>query len=219
MSRRSVGGFEVPKSEGGTARAQIAERQERDAGQNSWSGGWHSPGGGSPQGRGGCFPAGTSIATPAGPQDISSLSAGETVYAIDARTGVRAERPILRVVRHAGRRTWRLTLDDGRFVRTTAVHTFRVGTSWRRADAIGPGDVLAWCADGGGVRAATVAASGADGGVEDVYTLVVDGECTFVANGFVAHCFTRFRTVRTAAWRAVGFGRRLAGQPSAALAR
>jgi len=38
--------------------------------------------------------------------------------------------------------------------------------------------------------------------VEEVYNLVVEGECTFIAGGIVAHSFTNLRVIRGAIYRA-----------------
>jgi hypothetical protein len=215
MSNRSVGGFEVPKGEGGTSRSQQAERQERAAAGGGWSGGGSNMGGSSPGGGhrgGGCFPAGTMIATPAGDRDIATLSPGDRVLAFDPGTGRVCSRPILKVSTYRQRRTWLLRLAGGRAVRTTGHHLFRTETGWRQASALAANELVVGC-DGGLPQMTAVTHSEPDGAIDDVFTLVVEGHFTFVAAGLVVHGFTTLRRMRELFWRVrVSVGRALAAR-------
>ena len=208
MGNRSVGGFEVPKSEAGTARAKIAEQQEASTRQQSsyGGGGWQSRGGG---GTAGCFPAGTTISAPDGLVDIAQVQNGDVVYAVDPTSGRRTARAVLCVKRFSGRRIWRVTLAEGGFLRTTALHSLRVGDRWQKASTITAGDTIARIDDRGLLRHAVVAGSCAEDREEDVYTLVVEGAFTFVADGSLVHCFTYCRHVRMCAWGIVARLRRM----------
>jgi hypothetical protein len=199
----NVGGRVVPSSEAGT---QAAKERARNWASSSFGGGWSGNSGnsgytpGNSGQTGGCFPAGTMISTPGGNVDIAAVRRGDLVYSVDPQGRVRTPRQVLRTVRRSDRRIWCLTLVGGRQVRTTATHSMRVGMKWVEARAVRPGDEVVVCDDHGRLGAGVVELSKAAGIVEDVYTLTVEGEFTFVADEFVVHCFTRFRRLRMFAW-------------------
>jgi hypothetical protein len=159
-----------------------------------------SSGHGGPGSGGGCFPAGTRVDTPDGPRDISAMRAGELIVTVDERTGTQSVGRVLKVQTHMRRRLWRLTLEDGPDLLTTSVHAFLVDGQWRPARRLAAGDRLAFV-DGTRLTTRVVTASGEAGAAADVYNLIVAGPCTYVANGAVAHSFTRFRETRKLFWR------------------
>jgi hypothetical protein len=199
----NVGGRVVPSSEAGT---QAAKERDRNWASSSSGGGWSGNSGNSgytpgPSGQtGGCFPAGTMISTPSGSVDIAAVRRGDLVYSVDPQGRVRIPRQVLRTIRRSDRQIWCLTLVGGHQIRTTATHSMRVGTQWIQACAVRPDDEVVVCDDGGRLGAGVVELSKPAGIVVDVYTLTVEGEFTFVADGFVVHCFTRFRRMRVFAW-------------------
>jgi len=149
---------------------------------------------------GGCFPAGIHIATPSGPRDISALRKGDAVICVDPATRVRQVGEILKVKTRSRRALWRLTFACGTELTTTSTHSFRTEGGWRPANRISPGQRVITC-DDSGLRTRVVSLSVAVAEVADVYNLIVSDTFTFVADGVVAHSFTRLRTPRAWAWR------------------
>jgi hypothetical protein len=170
---------------------------------DNWSSGSGNKGGGGGSGGGGggngCFPAGTSIATPDGTCDIAQLSKGDLVLAVDIRTGQIRKRKILKIAIHGANRIWVLRFSDGSAIRTTAVHSFLVKGSWKKASQIREGDTLA-VSSPHGLSDITVVASEATESVETVYNLIVDGDFNFIADGILAHSFTYLRALKVAIW-------------------
>jgi hypothetical protein len=192
MVDRNVGGRVVSKSEAGTQASQEIER--REAAERSGGSGYNG-------GNGGCFPSGTLVSTPSGTRDITAIRSGELVSAVDTRTGIVISRQVLKVRRYSSRRIWNVTFEDGHQVRTTSVHSFRVGNDWKIASRIRPGDEIFTYSSQGAIQRKVVARSQQTNEVEDVYNLIVDGEFTFVAAGALVHSFTHFRQVRMLLWR------------------
>jgi hypothetical protein len=151
---------------------------------------------------GACFPAGTLILTPAGERDIATLHPNELVVSI-AADGQVSHRRLLRVVTHAPTSLWELKFSDGSRLKTTRVHSFLIAGTWQRADAIQAGDPVGTLA-GGRLIERTVEHAGPLGESASVYNLIVEGEYTFIANGAVAHSFTRFRRLQMLAWTLLG---------------
>jgi hypothetical protein len=164
----------------------------------------------------GCFPAGTAVATPAGLQDIAALHAGDVVLGVCTGTGLATARRILHVRKYTGRRLWTITLVDGSVLRTTAWHSYAVGTEWKRSRDLKAGDVLTrlHSANADGV---VVAASAATSNCADVYNIIVEGDFTFVADGMLVHSFSYLRGLRVAGWTAYAALRYMVGRPRAVL--
>ena len=169
------------------------------SGSGSGGGGGFNSGGGGGGGGNGCFPAGTSIATPEGACDIALLSKGDLVLAVDIHTGQIRKRKILKIAVHGANRIWVLRFSDGSAIRTTAVHSFLVEGSWKKASQIRGGDTLA-VSSPHGLRDKTVVVSEATESVETVYNLIVDGDFNFIADGILAHSFTYLRALKVAIW-------------------
>lgn len=148
----------------------------------------------------GCFPAGTSILTPSGICDISSLSQGDIVLGVNVKDGQLQPKPILKTIRHRDNRIWELALQNGNKVKTTSIHSFESGGKWLKASTIRPGDVVLTANKLGELEEQRVVGSGQLSATEDVYNLIVKDHFTFVADGFVAHCFSHFRYMRMHIW-------------------
>ena len=133
---------------------------------------------------GGCFPAGTRIATPSGAAAIETLQPGDTVTGVDAAG---------RFVRVRVQRTIRLR-GEPREIRTsagvlcaTAEHPFRLSDgTFRPLGELAPG-MRVCVADAATVRPATVLGPGAPRPAQEVFNLEVEEPHTFIADGFVVH--------------------------------
>ncbi|MCX6997003.1 MAG: Hint domain-containing protein [Kiritimatiellaeota bacterium] len=133
---------------------------------------------------GGCFPAGTRIATPAGATPIEQLAPGDAVLGVDA-AGVGVTANVRRLYRQTDRL---LTLHTARGeLRTTAEHPLRLfAGGFRSAAAVRLGDELAFF-HSGCLGPARVSAKGSAPDLSVVFNLEVDAPHTFIADGFVAH--------------------------------
>ena len=156
--------------------------------------------GGGGGGGGGCFSAGTSILTPSGIRDIASLLPGDIVFGVNCKDGTLQPKPVLKVIRHRDNWIWELALQNGSKVKTTSIHSFKSGAKWLKASNIKPGDVVQTANKFGRLEEQWVVRSCALSVAEDVYNLIVKDNFTFVADGFVAHSFTYFRSMRMHFW-------------------
>jgi hypothetical protein len=202
----NVGGRVVPPSEAGTMAAKERDRNYASGSTGGgWSGGsgWNSAGGSSGRSNSGCFPAGALIGAPGGAVDIATVRRGDRVLGVHPVSGATTARRVLKVVRHAERSIWSLVFADGKRVRTTARHSVRTRSGWRTAGSIRRGDQVTMCDRHGDLQTGVVALSGPEGEVEDVYSLIVEGEFTFIADGVVVHSFTYLRTLRVWGWTVV----------------
>jgi hypothetical protein len=159
-------------------------------------------GGGNGVTQSGCFPAGTKVETPYGTRDIARLSTGDFVLAVDLQTSRTRKRKILKIDVHHSNRIWALTFSDGSAVRTTAAHSFLVAGKWEKASRIYIGDTLA-VSSADGLSEKTVISSEATESMEPVYNLIVEGDFNFIADGVLAHSFTRLRAVKIAIWSCI----------------
>ena len=139
----------------------------------------HNKGGG-----GGCFPAGTNIATPHGPVPIETLASGDEVLSVDndghtVRTTVRvlfiSKSPVMQV-----------RMGD-EVLAATEEHPVAIGRGrFRQAGELQPGDrILKW--KDGRLVARKVHVISDPAGDELVFNLQVDEPNTFIAEGIVVH--------------------------------
>jgi predicted lipid-binding transport protein (Tim44 family) len=129
---------------------------------------------------GGCFAAGTLVATPQGPRAIETLALGDTVLAPDAAGRLVPAAVEGVYLNFAPLLT--LTTDHG-VLRTTAEHPLlAAGGGFRRADVFAVGATLAH--RGANARVTEIARGDR---AAAVYTLSVGAPHTFLADGFVAH--------------------------------
>jgi len=149
----------------------------------------------------GCFPAGTLITTAQGDLDIAAVREGDFVTALGSHGQVVKGRRVVRVLKHCRCRIWRIRFADGQFVRTTAIHCFLVGANWVQARYLREGHLVSTVSPSGEVIFRRVSRSVGDDEIEDVYNLIVEDDFTFLAEGFVVHSFTRFRSFRTFYWK------------------
>lgn len=148
----------------------------------------------------GCFPAGTPVATPAGPRAIETLRPGELLLGVrvPARTrGAPALGPVelapVRVRRRVDkpvRPLWRLVHEHGA-LETTPDQVLRAERGWVRAGWLRRGERLA------GEHGARLLLRSEPTGVEaPVFHLIVAGPGTYLASGCVAHAFAFARGTR-----------------------
>jgi hypothetical protein len=149
----------------------------------------------------GCFPAGTLITTAQGDLNIAAVREGDFVTTLDSHGQVVKGRRVVRVLKHCRCRIWRIRFADGQFVRTTAIHCFLVGANWVQARYLREGHLVSTVSPLGEVILRRVSRSIGDDELEDVYNLIVEDDFTFLAEGFVVHSFTRFRSFRTCFWK------------------
>lgn len=93
-------------------------------------------------GGGGCFIAGTPVATPDGARAIETIQAGETIYAIDPETYQLVPRRVVKAHIHVDLPVFRLALSDGRVLMTTEEHPFfdPLTRTYRSAGELKAGD-------------------------------------------------------------------------------
>jgi hypothetical protein len=149
----------------------------------------------------GCFPAGTLITTAQGDLDIAAVREGDFVTALDSHGQVVKGRRVVRVLKRCRCRTWRIRFAYDQFVRTTAIHCFLVGTSWVQARYLREGHLVSTVSPSGEVIVRRVSQPVSEDEIEDVYNLIVEDDFTFLAEGFVVHSFTRFRSFRIYYWK------------------
>ena len=196
----NVGGRMVSPSEAGTQAAKEADRIQQSRGQYGGGGGGYNSG---------CFPAGTMIATPQGQTNIEQIAANDQDLSVHPLTGEQSTRRVLRVNTHRSRQLWRIRFADETLVRTTATHSFRIGTAWRSAAQIRPGDKACHIDTSGDFKTHVVGESAPTTEVADVFNLIVEGENNFIADGTLAHSFTHFRTLRGMLWNMAAKMRRV----------
>ena len=129
-----------------------------------------------------CFPAGTTVATPHGEQDIQTLKVGDQVLAEDPATGKVGVERVQAVIHDPASALIEVELSDGSSIKVTADHPFWVdrgidflAPGWMPAGQLRPGDQLR-TADGHPVR---VVGLRYNAGTADVYTLTVANDHDF----------------------------------------
>jgi predicted lipid-binding transport protein (Tim44 family) len=139
----------------------------------------HNKGGG-----GGCFPAGTKIATPLGPVPIETLVSGDEVLSVDSN-GHTVRTPV-KVLFISKSPVMQVSIGD-EILAATEEHPVAIGRGrFRQAGELRPGDrVLRW-KDGRLVERKVHGISHPVGD-ELVFNLQVDAPNTFIADGIVVH--------------------------------
>ena len=134
--------------------------------------------------KGGCFPAGTSIAIPGGATNIEGIRAGDVILAVgaDGRSRSAVVRSVFVTINTLLRiATESVSLD------VSATHPLRlIDGTFRPAGEISPGDVLCRVVDGA-IQPAEVRGVQYLGGQHAVYNLQVDDPHTFIAQGLIVH--------------------------------
>jgi predicted lipid-binding transport protein (Tim44 family) len=133
---------------------------------------------------GGCFPAGTSVATPQGQIAIEQLAPGNMVLAMDA--GQRLVQAAVRKLLVTRSPLLILTTDAG-ILRTTPEHPLQLAEGgFRAAGALIRGDrILVW--RNGHSHVAIVQRTDTTLVQTEVFNLEVSAPHTFIADGFVVH--------------------------------
>lgn len=152
--------------------------------------------GGSSSSQGGCFPKGTMITTPYGQVDIISLRAGDLVMSFNRMTGTFSSNSIIKVQTYSRRKLWKIILDNGESISTTASHSFSVDGRWVPAKSIRAGDKLQYRVNNGHLHIKTVIQSLQCEDIDDVYNLIVENNYSYIAEGAICHSFTFFRPLR-----------------------
>jgi hypothetical protein len=150
-------------------------------------------------GFGGCFEAGSLIATPSGSVPIETLAVGDEVLAFDERLGRVVPRAVTQTFVHTVPQSGRLRLADGRELRVTAEHPIYLASrgSYARADQVdGDAALLSLTAS----RAGADPLQGVALGVEYtrhgfsavdrttvVYNISVDGLENYFVDGVLVH--------------------------------
>jgi predicted lipid-binding transport protein (Tim44 family)/3-dehydroquinate synthase class II len=133
---------------------------------------------------GGCFPAGTKVATPGGERLIEQLLPGDDVLAVSGRHQV-----VTTTVRKifTGRSPLTELHTDFGILRTTAEHPLRLSRGgFRMANELDPGDEVR-VRQHNQMRAAKVILRRSEPAEVEVFNLEVDAPHTFIADGFVVH--------------------------------
>jgi predicted lipid-binding transport protein (Tim44 family)/intein/homing endonuclease len=154
----------------------------------------HNKGGG-----GGCFPAGTKVATPNGSVAIETLAAGDEVLAV-TNEGVTLPTPVKEIF-ISKNQVLKIETNGGMLVATEEHPVGLGGGRFRSAGNLRPGDrIVKW--KEGRLVSRTVRRISAVEGEELVFNLQVGNPNTFVAEGVVVHnkgggCFPAGTSIRT----------------------
>jgi RHS repeat-associated protein len=144
-------------------------------------------------GGGGCFVAGTQVAMADGTSKaIDEIRVGDVVLAFDESTRKVVPSPVRHVFVHERWRDQATTLLVNGRLRATVNHRFYVNGTWKRADALRPGDWLFRLGDEGAGASPTLAPEAAATleplpGVETVYNLEVATYHTYFAERILVH--------------------------------
>lgn len=145
--------------------------------------------------RSGCFPAGTRIQTPSGFRVIENLEPGDSVLSFEG--SIKSVQPVLQCQKFLRHRIFEIFLSNRlEPVRTTSSHTFSTTRGWIRTTELSSGDLVHFVESGvaGTVAVQQVSPTNQHA---DVYNLITASAHTFVADGLIAHNFTKFRVART----------------------
>lgn len=142
-----------------------------------------------------CFPYSALIDTPYGKIQIGDLSAGQMVWSF--RDGVMVKRPITKKLDKGMSRIMEITFGEGESkIRCAPVHSFLTNMSYVALPDLAVGDSIVHVTQHGeNLRRITSIVD--TGKVEPVFNLYTQCEHNFIVDGYVAHNFTRFRTLRT----------------------
>lgn len=148
----------------------------------------------------GCFPAGTRIEIPIGTMPIEALSVGYRVVGVSLDTGVKRACKILKVTSHPQNSIWEIALSENRKIRTTAIHSFYSDGKWRMAKSLEKGDFMLHLSERGVFEEVEIIESKLIPLCLPVFNLIVEEDFTFIADGALAHSFSRFRGLRKVYW-------------------
>lgn len=145
-----------------------------------------------------CFPKGTNILTPVGSKDISLLNKGDHVVSIDSDNKHHISR-VLKVKVHSNERLWLIKFSDGSCLKTTSNHAFFTKNGWVESQNLISGSDI-FSSNSKKITQKKVTFSSEIQESDDVYNLYVENNFNFVANGMIAHSFSKFRQVRIFIW-------------------
>lgn len=148
-------------------------------------------------GRGSCFPAGTNICTPSGNLPIEKINCGDFVIAVD-QFGQKLIRRVTKHISFGNRSVSKITFDDATYFSVTDHHTIKTLRGWVRVRDLQIGDELIETWDRKTLISRKIDLIERNVSNETVYNIVVEGECTFIADGVIAHSFTNLRVLRSA---------------------
>lgn len=131
----------------------------------------------------GCFPAGSWVETPQGPQRIETIKAGDSLLSVGHNGGTTLV--TVEAVSRTDNRLWRITTDRGEVVTTETQPMARSGGGLSPTSELAPGDALLLWRDGR-IDSATVRTVTPLDRVEVVYNVVLGDDTLFVVDGFVA---------------------------------
>ena len=144
-----------------------------------------------------CFPAGTQLRTPSGTLPIEQLDRGDKVIAVD-RNGGLVLRKIKKKSHFAPAAIAVIKFEDGSFLRATDHHAVKTCQSWVVIGKLEVGHCLAQPAGDSRVSTKKIVSIERAVTVEAVFNLIIERDCTFIAEGIVSHSFTRLRSSRYA---------------------
>jgi hypothetical protein len=143
-----------------------------------------------------CFPTATRILTPTGHREIGDIEPGDTVLSTNA-SGQLVHATVTVKKSYGSSPITRIVLaGEPRDLRTTAHHSFKTDSSWKRASQLQAGDTLLRVDDSGESRLVRIEAITTEA-PEPVLNLHTTGPHNFIAEGVLAHNFTELRWLRT----------------------
>ena len=149
-----------------------------------------------------CFPTTTRILTPTGHREIGDIEPGDTVLSTNA-SGQLVRATVTAKKSYGASPITRIILDgESRDLRTTAHHSFKTDSGWKRASQLQAGDTLLRVDDSGNSQLVRIKAITTEA-PEPVFNLYTTGPHNFIAEGVLAHNFTELRWLRTWAHRLV----------------
>jgi len=131
----------------------------------------------------GCFPRGTLVETPYGPQLIETLQAGDLVTAF-LKSGERLDAPVQSIF-VTDNRLWQVETDEATLITTETQPLCLAYDRTLGAGKLQPGYTILRCLDGE-VHAVKVLAVTQTGRTEKVFDLILGDSELFIANGFLA---------------------------------
>ena len=140
-----------------------------------------------------CFPETAKVWTPAGRQALSCLEPGDSVYAVDNKGRVHAER--ISRVRQEGLCELLSIQTESHLIRCTPSHTLHSNGQWKTARRLQTGDRLQCVSESGERTDEEVLHIGVEK-PEPVYSIWVTGAHTAVIDGVLTHNFSHFRLLR-----------------------
>lgn len=146
----------------------------------------------------GCFPYQTKIRTPSGPRFIGDISGGDLVFAFDPVRKRLVSRRVIKRIDHEPMRIVELRVIGDAKLFVTESHRVLTKRGFVPVSDLVMGESLH--IHGDGLSCAVVDRVIATDRIEAVFNLVVADDFSFVAEGFVAHSFTRFSILQSCLW-------------------